>query len=638
MVAAEKIIYRVDTETGVLIREGTDPNSFGYRDTSEEGLIELFKTARDLSSGSAELRAAIKDWPTEYHLSIARTNLLRGFDLTHFSSVLEIGCGCGAITRQLGEQVVSVTALDGSLTRATATRIRCRDLANVEVVSDNFQSYEDHRRYDLVTLIGVLEYAPMFISGDKPFEQMLLRAKSFLKPGGVLLIAIENLLGLKYFAGHEEDHVGKSYWGIQGLYQPQAAKTLGRVEMDALLRSVGFHSNSYFYPFPDYKLPRAILSEEGVRHPGFKPADILAAHDARSYNGGVNLPFDAALVWDSLAANQLLPHMANSFLIWSGAEENGEEGAAHRQPRWLAKNFSISEVSERVCTTSFIAKSDNSITVSKVHEPFSGVKTSFPVHEERYVTGENLLFVIRRALAARLSLEEIRAALKPWLTLLMENRVAVAGGWTDWKLSKEFFDCVPHNIILSDGKPSFIDREASPIAGERIEFSWVVIRGLLLTLCKSSDYGVFQGLSARQAVQQLCSAFGFSDFEVALPRALDCERLVVLGPQAPTEQPFYLQSFSGSVLTNRVDHFRKLWEESEQVGATYRQERDQALGLLSQRIATISDLQLSLDELRRLCGQKEAELVDLRKLVDGKIIPRAVRYVWRRLRGKPGEN
>lgn len=631
MIAAEKIAYRLDSDTGVLVRESFDPDSFGYRDTSEEALVALFRGAKDLSSGSAELRAAIKDWPTEYHLSIARTNLLRGFDLTRFSSVLEIGCGCGAITRQLGEQGLSVTALDGSLARATATRARCRDLANVEVVCDNFQSFEDDRRYDLVTLIGVLEYAPMFIDGDDPFERMLLRAKSFLKPGGVLVIAIENLLGLKYFAGHEEDHIGKPYWGIQGLYQPGAARTLGRVEMDALLVRAGFRSNRYFYPFPDYKLPNAVLSEEGVRHPGFKPVDIIAAHDARSYNSAVNLTFDEALVWNSLAANQLLPHMANSFIIWCASGENNQN---HDFVPWLAKNFSISEVDQTVSTTTFVAQVDTTVLVHKTREQFSNSRLSVPTSDERYVSGENLLFKIRRAMAARVSLEHLAVEFMPWLTLLQQNRAVVTGEWTDWKLPREFFDCVPHNIILTNESPSFIDREPFSNMGDVIDFSWVVIRGFLLTLGKSSDYGILEGMRADQALKALCASFGFEDFDSACKRALECERIAIFGPDSEPDRPFFFKSLFESELGNRVDHFHRLYEESARQSREYKTERDQAIRLLSQRVASLSELQVAFGSLNRLYAEREVELQEFRQSLFSHPLLRRVERRLRKVLGR----
>ena len=58
-------------------------------------------------------------------------------------------------------------------------------------------------------LIGVLEYAELYVkpvAGESAFVTMLKRARECLKPGGAILLAIENRLGLKYFGGCAEDH------------------------------------------------------------------------------------------------------------------------------------------------------------------------------------------------------------------------------------------------------------------------------------------------------------------------------------------------------------------------------------------------------------------------------------------------
>ena len=61
----------------------------------------------------------------------------------------------------------------------------------------------------LITIVlnGVFEYAPGFTEGDQPCETFLKNIKRLLKPEGILLIAIENRFGLKYFRGC----TGRSY-------------------------------------------------------------------------------------------------------------------------------------------------------------------------------------------------------------------------------------------------------------------------------------------------------------------------------------------------------------------------------------------------------------------------------------------
>ena len=61
----------------------------------------------------------------------------------------------------------------------------------------------------------MLEYAQNYISADNPYEAFLEKVASCLKSGGKLYIAIENKLGMKYFAGCSEDHLGIPLLGLK---------------------------------------------------------------------------------------------------------------------------------------------------------------------------------------------------------------------------------------------------------------------------------------------------------------------------------------------------------------------------------------------------------------------------------------
>ena len=233
-------------------------------DAAEEAILSAVSAADDVSSGSDELAGLIRDWTTRYHFSPTRADLLEPFSWQGLQ-VLEIGPGCGALTRYLGEAGASVTAVEGSFQRATITTRRCRGLEDVEVLCDDFASVPLTRQFDAVVVVGVLEYAPRFFPDD-PVSAFLGGARSFLKPDGVIVLAIENRLGLKYFAGAREDHVGQPFYGIEDRYSPaDGAITLGRQELLIALEACGLPPQEVILPFPDYKLPKVLVREAGLR-------------------------------------------------------------------------------------------------------------------------------------------------------------------------------------------------------------------------------------------------------------------------------------------------------------------------------------------------------------------------------------
>jgi 2-polyprenyl-3-methyl-5-hydroxy-6-metoxy-1,4-benzoquinol methylase len=102
----------VENEHGVYVHPAAQKD-FAYSDGSEteQYLRKVLKQSSDLSSYSVELKSHIRDWGSEYHLTPLRANLLRGFDLSSCKRILELGCGCGAITRYLGEQGAAVDSI-----------------------------------------------------------------------------------------------------------------------------------------------------------------------------------------------------------------------------------------------------------------------------------------------------------------------------------------------------------------------------------------------------------------------------------------------------------------------------------------------------------------------------------------------
>ena len=74
----------VTTQSGVWALPG-EVESFKYSDgdTEEKNLESILRSATNLSSLSPELEEKYNDWPSEYHLSPLRANLLRYLNLTH---------------------------------------------------------------------------------------------------------------------------------------------------------------------------------------------------------------------------------------------------------------------------------------------------------------------------------------------------------------------------------------------------------------------------------------------------------------------------------------------------------------------------------------------------------------------------
>lgn len=277
-------------------------------DEEEELVLQTVKKSTDYND---YLQVILNDsrWPVLYQLSKQRENIIAPMKIDLASEVLEIGAGMGAVTGAIAGRCKTVDCIELSKRRSLANAYRNREFNNIEIYVGNFQDVYLEKKYDVITLIGVLEYAQYYISSDTPYEDFLKKISSLLKPNGILYIAIENKLGLKYFAGCSEDHIGRPFAGIEGYRKEDNVKTFSRSQLIKLLVTAGFTSPYFYYPYPDYKLAFEIYSDDRLPDESFQFPTIVN-YDMRRLK-----LFDEEKAIKSLAGTEELKMLANSFLV-----------------------------------------------------------------------------------------------------------------------------------------------------------------------------------------------------------------------------------------------------------------------------------------------------------------------------------
>jgi len=489
--------YEFDVSSQVWSRPEFSSIAYNDGDEVETRLSQVIANAADLSVLSLELRQHCTDWPSLYHLSGTRANILRPLQ-TELSGarVLEIGAGCGAITRYLGEAGAQVVALEGSLRRATIARSRTRDLENVLVVADRFAEFDTDERFDIITLIGVLEYANLFTPGEAPAVSMLQRVRELLKPGGRLVIAIENQLGLKYLAGSPEDHVGVSMYGVENLYRGPQAQTFGHAALKRLLKEGGYANVSTLLPLPDYKFPTSILSERGLETADFDSSAFAWQSVRKDPQFPPHINFRQELAWPVLFDNDLAIPLSNSFLLIA---ENGPCDMPARDV--LAYHFSTDRKPEFCKETLFRARPDGSISVQyrRLGEAgkADGAKVThfLPEHETDYCHGTVMSWqFIRTVTRDGWNIDHIVEFFKSYRSALIEilaergKTVESLSDEGDVLLPGEFLDIIPQNLVVSfDGRAQVIDQEWR--SSTEIYFSQLVFRSMLAMSGMVSYFG-----------------------------------------------------------------------------------------------------------------------------------------------------
>lgn len=455
---------------------GAKPFTYSDGDAAENHIAKVMAEATDRSLASRELTRAIEGWASLYHLTFRRSYLLRPVEhLLRGASVLELGAGCGAITRYLGETAKTVTALEGSPRRAGIVASRCRDLDAVMVVNDTIQDLELTEKFDVVTLIGVLEYARTFgPGGRRPEVEILKKALSFLKPGGRLLLAIENQLGLKYFAGAPEDHLGLPFFGIHDLYTGKTAVTFGRKELLGLLDTAGFRTVEQLVPLPDYKIPVTVLYPASLEDdPPLDLTPLVRASYRGDHQKASSHCFSLEAATGPVVRNGLLKDLCGSlFFVASPAADNPA-----CDPDLFAAHYGHGRAAEFVKETLF-RKTDGEIRVSRRYLfddlPRDGRKIGHSFEDEAY----HNLPVYHDLLTPLINMpgwtvDSVTGWAAPWADYLRKQ--AKDGD----ELPGRFLDALPANFLYtSRGGLIPFDFEWSPAGGATVPLAFVVFRGL----------------------------------------------------------------------------------------------------------------------------------------------------------------
>ncbi|MGE7138649.1 glycosyltransferase [Luteibacter sp. NPDC031894] len=482
--------YRYDGDSLCWLRKDA-VHDWAYSDGEavEENLYRLVADCSDRSVLSAELAEKITDWPTRYYFSSRRANLLRPLEEMLRGDVLEIGAGCGAITRYLGETARSVVAIEPSPRRARVAAKRCEDLPGVQVVVDNLEAFDTSAKFDVVTLIGVLEYAERFANRPDAASHWLRCARALLKPGGVLLVAIENQLGLKYFAGAPEDHLGRPMLGLADLYGTSGARTYGRASLEGLLVDAGFAETAFALPFPDYKLPTSVLLARGNdAMPGFDGGAALAAASVTK-DPQIGRPplFALDRAWHVVAENDLLTEVSNSFL--AVAHTSKTSAPFGRSNTNISGYHFSTERSPMFAKLATFEHGDGGAWVRRRFLMDAASRENASVEcnpgDEAYVHGEAITADLHELLLQDgWRIEDVGAWTRRWLDAVAMHvgidleTLRRSSYSAEVMLPGDAIDLVPHNLVQdASGEPRFIDLEwRTP---NLLPLGYVAFRGLL---------------------------------------------------------------------------------------------------------------------------------------------------------------
>jgi GT2 family glycosyltransferase/SAM-dependent methyltransferase len=571
-----KMGYAYDDQMGIWARTIVDQGIGARALDIERQIATLLERVVDLSVLSTDLRRACSDWEVSFLLNSARANLLRPFGSFSGKDVLEIGSGCGTLTRYLGEGGANVLALERKPTRAAITRSRCRDLENVTVLAERFENLECEHRFDVITLAGEDVWPLCDAEETGEPHELFQRIRQLLRPQGTFILATENQLGLRSFAGTDGDSQSRSVAIIEGRRQTGFQPPFGRRTLAEALKKAGFPRARFLFPFPDHRLPVSVLTETGFSAKDFDAGALVGFSVRRDSQSPGLGNFSLELAWPGVVENGLGADLANSFL--AAASPYAPEGI---EENVLAYHYSTDRVAGYCKTTTFVRDSDGGIRVKYVRlgepahqaggrglenaagEVAPGAPLRFVCPDSKeYQQGTPLATELTAVVATQhWSFEDVGSFVRRYVSLL-ENLIARDGlaqrlSSPDVAIPGQFIDAVPPNVILdARGEAALIDREW--VATKPVELGHLLMRALLLFLdsvSRISPSRKHASFTRGQFVNLALAAAGLDVSKEDYARYLQRERLLqeaVSGIPAPDDwdwgidDPVILRTLAGT--------------------------------------------------------------------------------------------
>ena len=447
-----------------------------WRDGAEERIKSIFLSTDDRSSASDFLASHITDWPSRYHLDRRRTNILRPINFDKSMRVLDVGAGTGVMSRYAAERGAEVVALEGDSMRAEVASLRCEGL-NVDVRCGSVNDFDDSEGFDLILVIGVLEYATNHPAGSSGF---LKKLSQLLNPDGSIVIAIENQMGLAYWMGANEDHLNEPWVGLEGYVSTSSVKTFSKPVLSSLLTDAGFKHQNWLYPFPDYKLPLTILSDRAyMENDRVDLIDQLVGSPVDRSRSGVLPFFDTRALHRQVIDSDMGQDMSNSFLVICRLNESksilDEDVIAWRFSGDRKKDF----LGVRQVT---VEDGTRKINRKPAYENISSgsswlIQKNDESPAEKYVSGPNLEQLALKSLREGnlKDFESLLSMFDDWLTLntctpsVDSEMHPFLADLSSEVLGEGFIDCSFDNLVFEDGALKLIDDEWSASGGVNVD-------------------------------------------------------------------------------------------------------------------------------------------------------------------------
>ncbi len=213
--------------------------------------------------------------------------------------------------------------------------------------------------WDYIVVSDAFARVPGIFPGNAPYERFFDEIKKHLKPGGHLILAVDNRFGLTYFAGSKERLTGKYFEGLEGYGHSEGVQTFSRETILEMAREAGFAVAKTYFPYPNFRYMTALYTEKHLPALGELSKNLCNFEEERA------VLFDETAVFDELIKEGKFQEFSNSYLFDLTLEEQ------ERAEEILFVKYSVERAEKYRIRTEIVRRSDGSKVVRKI--PYTAV-------------------------------------------------------------------------------------------------------------------------------------------------------------------------------------------------------------------------------------------------------------------------
>lgn len=265
------------------------------------------------------------NWKMTDAFSKIHCNCIEWLPISNKDNVLKIGEDNGNVLELVASKAKNVTCIETSLKRCELIASRTAYCDNITIALagiDDIAEYGE-QKFDYIVMVGSFSHIEDYFSEDirKTITrtEALKKIKSLLAPHGIIVIADDNRLGLKYWNGVKPDGEDSNFAILENGCSKSGQIFHSKNEYCRLIREAGFVNYKFYYPYPDYKYTTAVYSDQHLPQQGDLNYDV---YNWEEYCLNLYKDLD---VYNVILKEELFDRMSNSFVILMSEDSNFDE-------------------------------------------------------------------------------------------------------------------------------------------------------------------------------------------------------------------------------------------------------------------------------------------------------------------------